>query len=85
MRKHKNHLRAEIFDCLNEYEQKLFKQDSIFLLNNVDGNVQAFKIAQIKINGRRIKGDALVSTIFKKGDISVQPNKEEIDNFLKTI
>lgn len=75
----------EIFDCLNEYEQKLFKQDSIFLLNNVDGNVQAFKIAQIRINGRRIKGDALVSTIFKKGDISVQPNKEEIDNFLKTI
>ena len=24
----------EIFDCLNEYEQKLFKQDAIFLLNN---------------------------------------------------
>ena len=75
----------EIFDCLNEYEQKLFKQDSIFLLNNVDGTVQAHKISQIKINGRRIKGDALVSTIFKKGDISVQPNKDEIDNFLKTI
>lgn len=75
----------EIFDCLNEYEQKLFKQDAIFLLNNIDGNVEAHKISDIKINGRRIKGDALVSTIFKKGDISVQPNKDEIDNFLKTI
>lgn len=75
----------EIFDCLNESEQKLFKQDSIFLLNNIDGNVKATKMSQIKINGKRIKGDALVSTIFKKGDISVQPNKDEIDNFLKTI
>ena len=75
----------EIFDCLNEYEQKLFKQDSIFLLNNIDGNVQAYKMSQVKINGRRIKGDALVSTVFKKGDISVQPNKDEINNFLKTI
>lgn len=75
----------EIFDCLNEYEQKLFKQDAIFLLNNIDGNVQAHKMSQVKINGRRIKGDALVSTIFKKGDISVQPNKDEINNFLKTI
>lgn len=75
----------EIFDCLNEYEQKLFKQDSIFLLNNIDGNVEAHKMSQVKINGRRIKGDALVSTIFKKGDISVQPNKKEIDDFLKSI
>lgn len=75
----------EIFDCLNEYEQKLFKQDSIFLLNNIDGNVQAYKMSQVKINGKRIKGDALVSTVFKKGDISVQPNKDEINNFLKMI
>lgn len=75
----------EIFDCLNEYEQKLFKQDAIFLLNNIDGNVEAKKVSQVRVNGRRIKGDALVSTIFKKGEISVQPNKEKIDELLKKI
>ena len=75
----------EIFDCLNEYEQKLFKQDAIFLLNNIDGSVEAKKVSQVRVNGRRIKGDALVSTIFKKGEISVQPNKEKIDELLKKI
>ena len=56
----------EIFDCLNESEQKLFKQDAIYLLNNISGNVEAKKMSQIMINGKRIKGDALVSTIYKK-------------------
>ena len=64
---------------------KLFKQDAIYLLNNINGNVEAKRMSEIKINGKRIKGDALVSTIYKKGDISVQPNKKEIDGFLKSI
>lgn len=75
----------EIFDCINEHEQKLFKQDSIYLLNNINGNVEALRMSEIKIKGKRIKGDALVSTIYKKGDISVQPNKREINEFLKNI
>lgn len=75
----------EIFDCLNESEQKLFKQDAIYLLNNISGNVEAKKMSQIIINGKRIKGDALVSTIYKKEKILVQPNKIEIDKFLKEI
>lgn len=75
----------EIFDCLNESEQKLFKQDAIYLLNNISGNVEAKKMSQIMINGKRIKGDALVSTIYKKEKILVQPNKIEIDKFLKEI
>lgn len=75
----------EIFDCLNGEEKKLFKQDAIYLLNNINGNVEAKKMSEIWINNRRIKGDALVSTIYKRGDISAQPNKEEIDNFLKSI
>ena len=75
----------EIFDCLNEDNQKLFKQDAIYLLNNINGNVEAKRMSEIKINRKRIKGDALVSTIYKKGDISVQPNKKEIDGFLKSI
>ncbi len=75
----------EIFDCLNEDEQKLFKQDSIYLLNNINGNVEAKRMSEIKINDKRIKGDALVSTIYKKGDITVQPSKKEIDSFLRSI
>lgn len=75
----------EIFDCLNEQNQKLFKQDAIYLLNNIDGNVEAMKMSNIKVDGKRIKGDALVSTIYKKEQIIVQPNKERIDEFLKEI
>lgn len=75
----------EIFDCLNEENQKLFKQDAIYLLNNIDGNVEAMKMSKIMVDGKRIKGDALVSTIYKKEKIIVQPNKERIDEFLKEI
>jgi len=75
----------EIFDCLNEENQKLFKQDAIYLLNNIDGNIKAMKMSEIKLDGKRIKGDALVSTIYKKEKIIVQPNKEQIDEFLKSI
>lgn len=75
----------EIFDCVNENEQKLFKQDAIYILNNINGNVEANRMSEIKINGKRIKGDALVSTIYKKGGITVQPNKKEINDFLDDI
>lgn len=75
----------EIFDCLNENNQKLFKQDAIYLLNNINGNVEAKRMSKIRIDGKRIKGDALVSTIYKKEKIIVQPNKSKIDEFLKEI
>ena len=52
---------------------------------NIDGNVEAMKMSNIKVDGKRIKGDALVSTIYKKEQIIVQPNKERIDEFLKEI
>ena len=75
----------EIFDCLNEKNQKLFKQDAIYILNNIDGEVNAIQMSKIKIDGKRIKGDALVSTIYKKEKIFVQPNKIQIDNFIRSI
>ncbi len=76
----------DIFDCLNEQERKLFKQDAIYLLNNLNGIVEAKKVSQIKDdNNKRIKGDALISTIYKKKKIVMQPDKDEIENFLKTI
>lgn len=75
----------EIFDCLNEENKKLFKQDAIYLLNNIDGKVEANKMSNIMLNGKRIKGDALVSTIYKKEQIIVQPNKEQIDQFLRKL
>lgn len=75
----------EIFDCLTEDNQKLFKQDAIYFLNNINGNVEAKRMSKIKIDGNRIKGDALVSTIYKKEKILVQPNKIKIDEFLSKI
>ena len=75
----------EIFDCINEENQKIFKQDAIYLLNNINGNIEVKKMSKIKIDDKRIKGDALVSTIYKKEKIIVQPNKNRIDNFLKEL
>lgn len=75
----------EIFDCINEENQKIFKQDAIYLLNNINGNIEVKKMSKIKIDNKRIKGDALVSTIYKKEKIIVQPNKNRIDKFLKEL
>ena len=61
---------------------KNYLNKMLYLLNNIDGKVEANKMSNIMINGKRIKGDALVSTIYKKEQIIVQPNKEQIDQFL---
>ena len=75
----------EIFNCMDEKEQKLFKQDAIYLLNNLDGIVKLQKMSDIRIGDRRIKGDALVSNLYKRQDIILQPDKEKINSFINKI
>ncbi len=72
----------EIFDCINSQEEILFKQDAIYLLNNIDGIVEAKKVSDIRVNDKRLKGDVLISSIFKKDKIIMQPDKEEMKKFL---
>lgn len=75
----------EVFECTDENNDKIFKQDAIYFLNNVDGNVSATRMSDIRINNKRVKGDALVSSIYKKEDVAMQPTKEIVDRFIKNI
>jgi AAA15 family ATPase/GTPase len=73
----------EIFDIYTSNEKRIFKQDSIFVINNDGNEIKIDKLIDIIINGKRVKGDALVGNLYKRGDISCHPNKPLIDEFIK--
>ena len=75
-------LSPEIFDITNKDNKKIFKQDSIYILNSINNDVKIDKLMDLKIEGERVKGDASVANLYKNKKISIHPNDEEIDCFL---
>lgn len=76
----------EVFECEDETGKKIFKQDSIYFLNNEDGNVKAIRMSDIKPDGKkRIKGDASVSSVYERSGLIMQPDKEKINDFILNI
>ena len=76
-------LSPEIFDISNKYNKKIFKQDSIFILNSDYDDIKIDKLIDLKIDGERVKGDASVANLYKSRKISVHPNTEQIKIFLE--
>ena len=76
-------LSPEIFDILNKENKKIFKQDSIFILNSDYDDIKIDKLMDLKIDGERVKGDASVANLYKSRKISVHPNIEQIKIFLE--
>lgn len=76
-------LSPEIFDIVNENNKKIFKQDSIFILNTNDDDIRINKLIELKIDGDRVKGDASVTNLYKNKKISIHPDIEQINIFLK--
>ena len=76
-------LSPEIFDITNKYNKKMFKQDSIFILNCDYDDIRISKLLDLKICGERVKGDASVANLYKDRKISVHPNNEQINYFLE--
>ena len=76
-------LSPDIFDITNNDNKKIFKQDSIFVLNCDSDDIRINKLMDMKISGERVKGDASVSNLYKNKKISIHPNIEQINIFLE--
>ena len=75
-------LSPDIFDIVDEYGKKIFKQDTIYILNSEEDDIQVDKLIDLQIDGSRVKGDASVSNLYKNKKISCHPDKEQINIFL---
>ena len=75
-------LSPDIFDIVDEYSKKIFKQDTIYILNSEEDDIQVDKLIDLQIDGSRVKGDASVSNLYKNKKISCHPDKEQINIFL---
>lgn len=75
-------LSPEIFDIVDQNNKKIFKQDTIFIIDCESDNIQVNKLINLQIDGNRVKGDASVSNLYKHKKISCHPDREQIDLFL---
>lgn len=76
-------LSPDVFDITNKENKKIFKQDSIYILNSNYDDIKIDKLMNLKIDGERVKGDASVANLYKSRKISVHPNTEQIRIFLE--
>ena len=76
-------LSPDIFDLLDENNKRVFKQDMIYILDSVSNTIKIDKLMDFKIDGQRVKGDALVTNLYKDKKISVHPDKQQINAFLE--
>lgn len=76
-------LSPDVFDITNKENKKIFKQDSIYILNSNYDDIKIDKLMDLKIDGERVKGDASVANLYKSRKISVHPNTEQIRIFLE--
>lgn len=76
-------LSPEIFDITNSNSKKIFKQDTIYILNTSNKDIKIDKLMNLKIDGERVKGDASVANLYKNKKISIHPDEEQIEMFLK--
>ena len=75
-------LSPEIFDIVDENNKKIFKQDTIFIINCDNDDIQVDKLIDLQIDGGRVNGDASVANLYKRKKISCHPDKEQIELFL---
>ncbi len=72
----------EIFDMYDKDDNKIFKQDAIYVIYNPNGNMQLKKLKDVKIDDERVKIDALVANLYRKRKIANHPNEKEISDFV---
>ena len=75
-------LSPEIFDIVDENNKKIFKQDTIFIINCDNDDIKIDKLIDLQIDGGRVNGDASVANLYKRKKISCHPDKEQIELFL---
>lgn len=75
-------LSPDIFDVLDENNKKVFKQDMIYILDSISNTIKIDKLMDLKIDGKRVKGDASVSNLYRDKKIARHPDVEQINLFL---
>lgn len=75
----------EVFDFLDNEERRIFKQDAIFVINNKEDKINIEKLSKIEINGKRVKGDAIVQNLYRNRKISCHPDNEQMKEFFNKI
>ena len=63
--------------------KRFFKQDTIFIINCDNDDIQIDKLIDLQIDGGRVNGDASVANLYKRKKISCHPDKEQIELFFK--
>lgn len=74
-------LSPEIFDILNKDKKKIFKQDSVYVLNSENDDVKIDRLMDLIVDGARVNGDASVYNLYKNKKMSLHPDEEQIDEF----
>lgn len=74
-----------LFDINGTDDTKIFRQDNIYILNFKEQMIAINKLMDIKIDGQRIKNDAVVSNLYKKHKISFHPDCESINKVISII
>ena len=77
--------REDIFDIIDVYKKKIFKQDSIYVIDNIYNKMVIDRLSKLYVDGKKIKNDALFSNLYKKKKISCHPNKKEMIDFLQIL
>ncbi len=75
----------ELLDTLNKEGKRIFKQDTIFVINCENDDIAVERLIEMQFDGNRIKGDASVSSLYKNKKISTHPDKELIEHFLDNL
>ena len=75
-------LSPDIFDIVDIDNKKIFKQDSIFVIDSCRYDIKVQKLIELKIDGERVKSDASVTNLFRNKKISCHPDKNQIDKFI---
>lgn len=75
-------LSPDIFDIIDDEGKKIFKQDTVYILNSEEDDIQVDKLINLQIDGNRVKGDASVANLYKRRKISCHPDKNQIEIFL---
>lgn len=78
-------LSPELLDIFNKEGKRIFKQDTIFVINCENDDITVERLIEMQFDGNRIKGDASVASLYKNKKISTHPDKELIECFLESL
>lgn len=78
---------SQVFDVLNQNNEKIFKQDMIQVLSRKaddDDSITIQKLLDIRIDGKRIKNLSSINRLYSGKKISIHPTTQTIKDIIDT-